>query len=130
MADADKTTAESGRLIGEDGNLYNQVDLMQGTVSPLAVGLDVNKYPARSGRLIGEDGQLYNMVDLLQGSGAVDWSEILNKPTVFPSNLANISDLSQGPAVADSVGAADIATLEAKVNELLSALRTAGIIAP
>lgn len=37
---------------------------------------------------------------------------------------------SQATAVADSAAAPDVGTLEAKVNELLAALRAAGIMAP
>lgn len=73
--DIDKYPAESGRVIGEDGETHNLVDLMQGGTAVNEQTYDVNSFPAKSGRVIGEDGKLYNLVDLLKaivsGEGSI-----------------------------------------------------------
>lgn len=75
MYDINKYPAESGRVIGEDGKVYNLADLLQGGAAVSDGTYDVNKYPAKSGRVIGEDGKLYNLVDLLKnGSDIPDGS--------------------------------------------------------
>lgn len=57
------------RLIGEDGKLYNIVDLLGGGDVAAEAKYDVNRYPAKSIRLVGDDGNLYNLVDLLMAGG-------------------------------------------------------------
>lgn len=44
--DIDKCPAQSGRVIGEDGEVYNLVDLMQGGASVSDNTYDIDKYPA------------------------------------------------------------------------------------
>lgn len=144
--DIDKYPAQSGRVIGEDGETYNLVDLMQGGTAASNENYDVDKYPAKSGRVIGEDGKVYNLVDLLQGTGGgggeVSWENILNKPATFPPSthnhtIAQVTGLqgelnakltaSKMEAIPDST-AEDIETLVSNFNQLLAALRSAGVM--
>lgn len=146
MADINDYPAKSGRLIGEDGTTYNQVDILGGATPVMVSGLDINQYPAETGRIIGEDGNIYNLVDLLQsagGSSNVYWADILEKPSSFPPashthSISEVSNLqstlngkltaSQAAAQADSA-ATDAAGLVADFNTLLANLRAAGIMA-
>lgn len=142
--DIDKYPAQSGRVIGEDGQTHNLVDLMQGGTAVSDATYEIDKYPAKSGRVIGEDGKVYNLVDLLQGvgGGEVLWEDILNKPSTFPPSthnhtIAQVTGL-QGElnakltankveAIPDST-AQDIETLVNDFNQLLAALRSAGVM--
>lgn len=65
MADISKLSPRSGRIIGEDGKIYNRVSLLRGTVPVSDKVVNIAKLAAESGRLIGEDGKIYNEVDLL-----------------------------------------------------------------
>ena len=136
----------SGRIKTDDGQIYNMVDLLGGGMPISTNSVDIDAYAPQGDRIIGEDGNIYSLVELLQnvGGGTVTWDDVQNKPTSFPpaSHTHGISEVnglqaelnskltaSQATAVEDSVDAPDVATLEEKVNELLSALRAAGIIA-
>lgn len=59
-------TPKTGRLIGEDGQTYNMVDLLGGGDPVSSTVHDIKRYAPQTGRIIGEDGQEYNLVDLLQ----------------------------------------------------------------
>jgi hypothetical protein len=61
----------SGRYIGEDGQVYNLVDLLGAGAAPVD-GLVKNpdEYSPKSGRVIGEDGKAYNVVDLIAAKQA------------------------------------------------------------
>lgn len=80
MSDLDKYGINSGRIIGEDGEIYNVVDLLSGGVAAAIGGgiYNIEQYGKNSGRVIGEDGNVYNIVDLL-------------KALTSPTNL-NVSD--------------------------------------
>lgn len=67
MADISKLSPRSGRIIGEDGKIYNRVSLLRGTVPVSDKVVNIAKLAAESGRMIGEDGKIYNEVDLLNG---------------------------------------------------------------
>lgn len=102
MADINNYSEQSGRVIGEDGTVYNVVDLLKGDFSGTGRRANIDDYAIKSGRVIGEDGGIYNIVELLQNSGGggigeqiqADWSEdntqskayIKNKPTI-PTEL-------------------------------------------
>ncbi|OYD06098.1 hypothetical protein [Paludifilum halophilum] len=136
----------SGRIQTDDGQTHNIVDLLGGGTPITSQAVDINSYAPQGDKIIGEDGNIYSLVSLLQGvgGGTVSWEDVQNKPTSFPpqSHTHEISEVnnlqtelnskltaSQAAAVADSVDAPDVATLEEKMNELLAALRAAGIIA-
>lgn len=103
IADITKMSPKSGRIIGEDGQVYNQVTLLNTSgVAPAVAGTyDITSYVASSGRIIGEDGKAYNLVDLF-GS--------------LPGDVSGISPIAD-PSTAT---AADVAN---KVNEILAALQ-------
>lgn len=150
IADINKMSPKSGSIIGEDGQVYNQVTLMNtsGIAPAVAGNYDISRYAPSSGRLIGEDGQIYNLVDLLQalsggGDVTVTWADIQNKPTSFtPSTHAhaiaevtNLQTTLNGKSAASHTHAtgitaiADPTTATAvdvanKVNEILTALQT------
>ena len=69
-----------------------------------------------------------------QGTPTVKWDDIEDKPDIPPAySLPNASTSTRGgvlmaAAVADLAGTEDAATICTKVNALLSALRTAGIL--
>lgn len=63
-------TPKSGRMLGEDGQVYNVVDLLGGGTPVSDEVYDIEQYTPASGDVIGEDGQVYNLVDLLQSVAA------------------------------------------------------------
>jgi len=68
--DINSMSPASGRILDENGNVVNIVDLLNSGATPVSDDVyDIDAYSPRSGRIIGEDGKLYNIVDLLSGSG-------------------------------------------------------------
>ena len=67
----------SGRLIDEDGNVQNVVDLLGASTPVSTATLNPDAYSPTSGRFIGENGETHNIVDMLGGSNAVS-AERLN----------------------------------------------------
>lgn len=59
----------SGRVIGEDGKVYNIVDLLGGGTPVSDNVYNIDTFAPASGRVIGEDGKVYNIIDLLSGIG-------------------------------------------------------------
>lgn len=67
-------TPRSGRMLGDDGQVYNVVDLLGGGTPVSDEVYDIEQYTPASGDVIGEDGQVYNLVDLLQSVAAGEGS--------------------------------------------------------
>jgi len=136
MATITQYAPETGRLIGEDGQIYNIVDLL-GPSTPVGGGVvaNVNDYTPKTGRVIGEDGQIYNLVDLFQSlsssggdmtkavydtnnNNVVDsaesapWAGITDKPTTFPPS-------------AHTHAIADVTNLQTTLNSKLTATQAA-----
>lgn len=124
----DDYPARGGRVIGEDGQVYNLVDLLQ---SAGGGGGDMKK-------------EIYDTDDsgVVDAAESVPWSGVSSKPTAFPPESHNhgIADVTglqaaldekltaaQAAAQADSV-AEDVPTLVGDFNALLAKLRAAGII--
>jgi len=132
MADITRYAPKSGRIIGEDGNTYNMVDLLGGGTPVSAKTVDINRYAPQSGRIIGEDGRIYSLVELLQnigggggsgdmtkavydtdGDGVVDaaesvpWSGVTGKPSTFTpsSHTHSISEVTNLQAALDGKAA-------------------------
>ena len=63
--DITKLSPRSGRVVAENGQTRNIVDMLGGGTPVSNAVHDISKLSPRSGRLIGEDGQLYNLVDLI-----------------------------------------------------------------
>lgn len=104
-----KYPAKSGRVIGEDGETHNLVDLMQGGTAASNETYDIEQYPAESGRVIGEDGQLYNIVDLLKAIVAGEGS--IEDGSVTTEKLAN------GAVTTEKLAQAVIDLINSKVNK-------------
>ena len=132
MANINKRAPKSGRIIGEDGQTHNMVDLLGGGTPVSAKTVDINRYAPQSGRIIGEDGRIYSLVELLEnirgggGSGdmtkavydtdddgvvdaaeSVPWSGITGRPSTFPpsSHTHSISEVADLQAALDEKAA-------------------------
>jgi hypothetical protein len=96
MEDITKLDLQSGRIVGEDGKVYNKVSLMQAAGSdaePIDDKVyDIERYPARSGRLIGEDGKVYNEVDLLKSIVGADSYSKAESDEKFALNSALVDN--------------------------------------
>ena len=64
--DINNYSAASGRIINEQGQMVNIVDLLGGGEAVSERVYTINQYAPASGRVIGEDGKIYNIVDLLR----------------------------------------------------------------
>jgi len=63
--DITKLSPRSGRVVAENGQKRNIVDMLGGGTPVSGAQYDITQFSPRSGRLIGEDGKLYNLVDLI-----------------------------------------------------------------
>jgi hypothetical protein len=91
---ADGTGVRSGRYIGEDGQVYNLVDLLGSGAAPVdGMVKNIDEYSPRSGRVIGEDGQVYNVVDLIAAKQAEINNSIGAAVEPVASQLADIANL-------------------------------------
>lgn len=63
--DITKLSPKSGRVVAENGQTRNIVDMLGGGTPVSGAQYDITQFSPRSGRLIGEDGKPYNLVDLI-----------------------------------------------------------------
>ena len=65
-----ENSIESGRIVGENGKIYNKVDLYQNmgsTAQPIeSVAANITQFVPRKGRLVSESGEVYNEAELLK----------------------------------------------------------------
>lgn len=95
----EKYMPASGRLIDEDGQIYNVVDLLGGDTPTDNKVYNIEAYAPTSGRVIGEDGKVYNLIVLLRKIAVKSDNEInLSSLNVDeegnPYHQINISDKS------------------------------------
>lgn len=93
----EKYMPASGRLIDEDGQIYNIVDLLGGGTPTDNKVYNIDAYAPTSGRVIGEDGKVYNLIVLLRKIAVKSDNEInLSSLNVDeegnPYHQINISD--------------------------------------
>lgn len=70
MAEVTQYPMRSGRVVGENGDVYNVAEMLaeMGGAEPLeGVNAEVTQYPMRGGRVVGENGNVYNEAELLAG---------------------------------------------------------------
>ena len=60
----------TGNVIGEDGRLYNLVELLGGGTPLDDLTYDPSSYAPMGGNIIGPDGRLYSIVQLIQARNA------------------------------------------------------------
>lgn len=91
MIEIDKLSPRSGRIVGEDGKVYNEVDILKTKDSEAQPvnekTYDISQFSPRSGRIVGEDGRTYNEVDLL--NGLTDKMEDIESEVTELSKLKN-----------------------------------------
>lgn len=85
----------TGRIINENGEIQNIVDLLGGSNPISDATYNIKHYAPKSGNVIGEDGKVYNLVQLIKnfsggggggggGGGPVAWSDVQGKPSTYP----------------------------------------------
>lgn len=91
----------SGRVIGEDGKVYNIVDLLGGGTPVSDRVYNIDSFSPASGRVIGEDGKVYNLVDLLSNSKG-DVSALQQELTAVKDDLSDFKNYAE-----DELGSLD-----------------------
>jgi len=118
MPDIDKYAPRTGRIIGEDGEIYNLVDLLQGggggdvpdgsiTTDKLAddaVTTDKLADGAVTTDKLAADAKA-PLAGVADSADAVAWADVSDKPTTFTpaSHQHNASDINAGTLSADRV---------------------------
>lgn|SRR5690606_1339813 len=127
MPDINQYAPRSGRIIGEDGKVYNLVDLLQNVGGG---GGDMKK-------------EVYDQNDngIVDAAESVPWSGVTNKPSTFPpqSHTHSISEVTNLQAALDGKAAIPTAVepiedpttataeeIASKINELIAALNGGG----
>lgn len=95
--DIEKLHAKTGRLIGEDGLIYNYIDLLRSlgaTASPVtSKKVDINALHPQTGRIIAENNEVYNEVELLKSIN-IDNPDYMLK-SIYDFNDSGIVDNSE-----------------------------------
>lgn len=124
MPDINQYAPSSGRVIGEDGKIYNIVDLLKNAGGG---GGDMQK-------------EVYDQNDngIVDAAESVPWSGVTNKPSTFPpqSHTHSISEVTNLQAALDGKAAIPTAVepiedpttataeeIASKINELIAALK-------
>lgn len=124
MPDINQYAPRSGRIIGEDGKVYNLVDLLQNVGGG---GGDMKK-------------EVYDQNDngIVDAAESVPWSGVTNKPSTFPpqshthsiSDVTDLQDALDGKANAvssiepiENPSAAAVEDVANKINEILAGLK-------
>jgi hypothetical protein len=147
MPDIEKYAPRTGRIIGEDGEVYNLVDLLQnaggGTVEDGSITTEKIADGAVTTEKLAADAKA-PLAGTADTANAIAWASVSGKPTTFTpsSHTHDISDVTnlqttlnnkltatQAAAQENSM-AEDVATLVTDFNALLQKLRDAGIMAP
>lgn len=79
----------SGRIIGEDGKVYNVVDLLGGGTPVSDKTYNIDTFAPANGRVIGEDGKVYNLVNLLRNAGGGDVAALQQELNSVKEDLGN-----------------------------------------
>ena len=95
MADINNMEVHSGRLIGEDGKVYNIVDLLGGGTPVSQQMYNIDNYSPTSGRVIGEDGKVYNLVDLLNNAAGGDVAALQEELNSVKEDLSDFKDYAE-----------------------------------
>ena len=100
----------TGRLVKEDGSIYNIADALSNGSEPVtSQTVPIHAMSPRTGRMVREDGTIVNVAELIEellssggGTGTTNYNNLTNKPSINGVELkGNLSSEDLGLVLSD-----------------------------